>query len=212
MNTTTGAGTLVGPLNPPVACEIAEGPGSTEIEYDPVSGRAFCQYPDGSYLGWEFDITTGTPTGNCVNDGASLQGIESVNGVWYTTAFEPETSLITNLCTLDPSTGSLTVIGPTGFGPISGLAYDVSTETMYGITGGAEIQPSTLLTINLTTGAATRIGPTGMQASGSQDFGPDGRLYAGGGRTSRDRSGLSTRQPASAHTSATRATRPPSAG
>ncbi len=62
-----------------------------------------------------------------------------------------------------------------------GLAYDVTTGTMYGTTGGpgdGTGGTSNLVTINLSTGAATTIGSVGVNA-GSLEFGPDGNLYAG---------------------------------
>jgi hypothetical protein len=71
------------------------------------------------------------------------------------------------------------LVGPTGRGPISGLAYDEATEILYGIDGGPG--PSDLLSVDMTTGLASPIGSTGFQA-GSLEFGPDGMLYGGGSR------------------------------
>lgn len=68
------------------------------------------------------------------------------------------------------------LIGATGVGPISGLAYDVVGQVMYGIAGGGG--PANLYTIDLSTGLATVVGNTGLNA-GSLQFGPDGNLYAG---------------------------------
>jgi hypothetical protein len=79
--------------------------------------------------------------------------------------------------TVDTATGALTHIGATGFGPISGLAYDKGAGIMYGITAGGT--PANLVRINLTTGAATVVGPTGLDRVGSIEFGPDGNLYGG---------------------------------
>jgi hypothetical protein len=59
--------------------------------------------------------------------------------------------------------------------PIAGLAWDGTT--MFGIDGGPG--PAFLYTIDLLTGAALIVGNTGLQV-GSLEFGPDGRLYAGG--------------------------------
>ncbi len=75
-----------------------------------------------------------------------------------------------------PFSGASTLIGSTGFGPISGLAYDAGSGVMYGIEGGPG--PADLLAIDLLTGLATTVGSTGIQA-GSLQFGPDGKLYAG---------------------------------
>src|SRR4029453_10901844 len=72
-----------------------------------------------------------------------------------------------------------TIIGPTGINsPIAGLAYDDTTATMYGLTGGAGGGTSNLVTVNLATGAATVVGSVGFNG-GSLEFGPDGNLYAG---------------------------------
>jgi hypothetical protein len=162
----TGAGMLVGQL--PI--------GTTEIEIDNLSGRAFAQAPDGSFFGQEFDITTGAGIGGPIFDGGSFTGLEYVGATLYGTAiFGPRGE--SQLRTLDPQTGVSALIGPTGTGPISGLAYNAATHVMYGITGGPG--PGDLLTLNLTTRAATVVGPTGFQA-GSLEFGPDGALYGGG--------------------------------
>ena len=57
------------------------------------------------------------------------------------------------------------------------MAYDLTTGTMYGITGCSSGN-SKLVRIDLATGAATIVGACGFEA-GSLEFGPDGRLYAG---------------------------------
>jgi subtilisin family serine protease len=162
----TGAGTFVGFL--PIA--------ATEIEYDNLTGRAFAQAPDGAFFGMEFDITTGAGIGDAIFNGASFTGLEWVGSTLYGTAITGGGGAST-LRTLDPFTGVSVVIGDTGFGPISGLAYDESAGVMYGITGG--FGGSQLLTIDLATGVATSIGETGFQA-GSLEFGPDGNLYGSG--------------------------------
>jgi extracellular elastinolytic metalloproteinase len=164
----TGIGSFVGFL---------PGPGSTEIEYDNLTGTAFSQFPDGNFAGQAFDINTGAATGVVIADGASFNGLEYVGSTLYgTVIFFPGGP--SSLYTLDPTTGASGFIGDTGFGPIAGLAYDPVAGVMYGITGGPGADAQ-LLTIDLATGAATVVGPTGLQA-GSLQFGPDGALYAGG--------------------------------
>jgi hypothetical protein len=80
---------------------------------------------------------------------------------------------------LNPETGTSTLIGPTGIvNPIAGLAYDSTTMTMFGLTGGADVGSSNLVTLDLTTGSAAVIGAVGFNG-GSLEFGPDGNLYAG---------------------------------
>jgi len=73
--------------------------------------------------------------------------------------------------------GNSTLIGATGQGPISGLAYDATTDTLYGITG--DEVPAELFVIDRTTGAADLLSRPFIQA-GSLEIGPDGNLYAGG--------------------------------
>jgi extracellular elastinolytic metalloproteinase len=166
VNTTTGVGTSVGsplPFN------------STEIEFDNTARRAFAQASDGSFFGQEFNITTGATIGSTITNNASFTGLEWVGATLYGAAFSGPGSTST-LRTLNAFTGTSTTIGSTGFGPLAGLAYDTTTSTMYGITGGTT---GTLVTVNLTTGAATTVGATGFRA-GSLEFGPDGLLYGGG--------------------------------
>ncbi|MGH2690232.1 MAG: hypothetical protein ACRDKW_15710, partial [Actinomycetota bacterium] len=69
------------------------------------------------------------------------------------------------------------LLGATGTGPISGLAFDERRGILFGIEGGPA--PADLLTLDLATGRATVVGSTAIQA-GSLEFGPDGNLYAGG--------------------------------
>ncbi len=150
--------------------------GATEIEYDNLGQTAFAQRPDGGFAGNFFDIATGQPNSPSVPNGAAYNGLEYVGSTLYGTAILAS-GAPSELRTLDPATGNFTLIGVTGVGPISGLAYDINTETMYGIAGGPP--PAMLYTINLQTGLASVVGDTGIQA-GSLEFGPDGHLYAGG--------------------------------
>jgi hypothetical protein len=169
----TGARTLVGSL---------PGFGSTEIEFDNNTRRAFTQFPDGAFAGQEFNISDGAPLGPPVADGRSFTGLEWISTSLYGTSITGPHGP-SDLRILDPVTGSSMAIGPTGVtNPISGLAYDDASAVMYGITGGASGATggasSNLVTVNLTTGAATVIGPVGFNA-GSLEFGPDGNLYGG---------------------------------
>jgi hypothetical protein len=165
----TGAGTLVGTL--PNAS-------STEIECEPmtVSPKCFSQLPDGFFEIQQFDLATAAGIGGTVADGHSFTGLEYVGRILYGATINGSGGP-SSLRTLNPSTGASSLIGPTGVGPISGLAFDTNTSVMYGIAGGSG--PANLYTINLSSGAATLVGTTSMQA-GSLEFGPDGNLYAGG--------------------------------
>jgi N-acetylneuraminic acid mutarotase len=170
VNINTGAGSLVG--------NLPTGP-ATEIEFDPASGRAFAQAggAGGSGIGYEFDIRNGAAIGSSIINGHTFTGLEWVGSTLYGTSIETALGPST-LRTLDPWTGASTPIGDTGFGPITGLAYDQTASTMYGVIGPGT---SSLLTINLASGAATVVGPTGI-TPGSLEFGSNGTLYAGGGQ------------------------------
>ena len=162
---TTGAATQVGYL-----------PYATEIEYDPISGRAFAQL-SAVFSGMEFNPMTGAAIADSLPNDGFYDGLEYVGSVLYGTATHTPCGA-SELRILDPWTGTSTLVGPTGLGPIAGLAYDVNTATMYGITGCANGN-SQLLHVNLASGAATVIGSVGFEA-GSLEFGPDGNLYGGG--------------------------------
>lgn len=173
----TGAGTLVYNLPNPDPC--GGGGTSTEIEYDPASGTAFAQVPDGGFCGYQFDIATGAAASAGLGNAGSHTGLEIVGGVWYATViFGGGGGSPSNLQILDPATGMSTLVGATGVNAISGLAYNGAT--LFGIAGGPG--PANLYTINTATGVATLVGATTIQA-GSLEFGPDGRLYAGGTNT-----------------------------
>ena len=173
----TGLGTFVGNL--PTFSTTDHHLGSTEIEYDNSTGRAWVQVRDGGFAIHEFDIATGAGVGSLIPDGFAFNGLEFVGSTLYGTSVgggDPPSLKI-----LDPATGVSTQVGVTGVSGTPGLAYDPSTGIMYGIERANTGTPR-LLTIDLTTGAATPIGPMGVQA-GSIEFGPDGRLYAGGAGT-----------------------------
>ena len=172
LNTGTGAATLIGPLGGPAP--------STEIEYEPLSGQAFQQDVSGSGTMNPFNINTGAPTGPTVftfdsgtGFGLDFNGLEYVGPTLYGDGITAVG--VAGLYTLNPLTGSATLIGPAAVRlPMSGLAYD--GITMYGIDGGGG---GSLYTVNTATGVATPVGPTGIVAE-SLEFGPGGQLFAGG--------------------------------
>ncbi|HTM57143.1 MAG TPA: hypothetical protein VL123_01880 [Candidatus Udaeobacter sp.] len=167
----TGHGTLLGYLPFGVTT------GATEIEYDPISGRAFMQARDGTFQGSEFNPLNGSAIGGPIADGGSFTGLEFIGSVLYGTVIYGACAS-SELRILDPWSGSSTLIGSTGVGPISGLAYDAGTATLFGITG-CSAGHSKLLRLDVSTGAATVLATLGFEA-GSLEFGPDGKLYAGG--------------------------------
>ncbi len=170
INTATGASTLIGTM--PVSM--------TECVYDAMNSILYAQQAgaEANTL-YQIDPATGASLGS-VGTGATLNGMEFVNGTLYGTAITC-TLCASSLVTVDTATGALTTIGPTGFGPVSGLAYNSATGTMYGVTGGTTT--ASLITIDLATGAGSVVGSTGLSKIGSIRFGDDQVLY--GGETNR---------------------------
>jgi hypothetical protein len=87
------------------------------------------------------------------------------------------------LYTLDPSNGSvLQTIGPIGF-PITGLAFDPTTEVLYGSVSNNSPAAGNLVTIDPATGTGTLVGSfgvsgtTGTQTMADLTFASDGTLY-----------------------------------
>jgi hypothetical protein len=158
INRNTGVGTPIGgPISPLTQ--------STEIEYDNSSGTAFSQDSNGSFSGNFFDMTTGLPTGPTIVNNVAFNGLEYVGPTLYGAGI---------------IAGVTALIGPTGFGPIAGLAWTPIAGVMYGITGGCGGGgTSNLVTVNLVNGAATLVGNTGICA-GSLEIGLGSILYAGG--------------------------------
>jgi hypothetical protein len=82
-----------------------------------------------------------------------------------------------NLITINPATGSASVVGPLGVGQIPSLAVDPLTGIIYA--GGGGGIPD-IFTVNPTTGAATFVGDTGLGIAAVEglDFNATGVLYA----------------------------------
>lgn len=161
---------------------------ATEIEF---GGAALALYAEewggGERLhridpatGASMNAVTTTPSG-------ALNGMEFVDDVLYAAVTAVGGGKApANLFTVDPTTGVLTGVGPTGLGPVSGLAWD--GQTMYGVSAGNSGDgsgASALYRIDLTEGWATLVGQIReasgqtFNAVGSIEFGPDGVLYAG---------------------------------
>ncbi len=82
-----------------------------------------------------------------------------------------------NLITINPATGSASVVGPLGVSPIPSLAVDPLTGIIYA--GGGGGVPN-IYTVNPATGAATLLGDTGLGFAAVEDldFNAAGTLYA----------------------------------
>ena len=84
-----------------------------------------------------------------------------------------------DLWRLDPATGVLTRLGPTGVNALLGLAFTPDFRTLYAITG-FELPP-VLVSLDPATGRATPIAETDLPTQGeSLAFTADGRLVVGG--------------------------------
>jgi hypothetical protein len=89
-----------------------------------------------------------------------------------------------NLYILNPATGAVVKsVGPIGF-PVTGLALDPTTGTLYGAVGGRRSPPADphrgfLIKIDRTTGAGTVIGDMrpDLEAAADITFTPDGTLF-----------------------------------
>jgi hypothetical protein len=164
VNPATGAGTPV--------CLLPNA--GSEIEYDNVTGRFYQAQPVGDFTIREFDINTCAPLSPLVAVSHTFAGLEFVGATLYGVGFDSPQGAST-LYTINPQTGAVVTVGPTGRGPISGLAYDAANAVMYGIQGNSN---AALYRVNLATGATTVVGNTNIRA-GSLEFGADGLLYAG---------------------------------
>jgi len=126
---------------------------------------------------------TGTITMTFPMGGNVLTALEFVGSTLYAgLATEDEGGEPTILTTVDIGTGIVSTVGATGVSsPLGGLAYDVTTSVMYGISAGGS--SAELFTIDLSTGSATSVGLVTIDEASfggttALEFGPDGVLYA----------------------------------
>ncbi|MDI6809820.1 MAG: hypothetical protein QME66_12725, partial [Candidatus Eisenbacteria bacterium] len=94
-----------------------EGSGATEIEFDNLTGNAWVQGSDGSFIDQGFNICNGAPTTEPVYNGYAFNGLEFVGSTLYGTGITGP-CYPSELRILDPFTGFSTLVGPTGMGPI----------------------------------------------------------------------------------------------
>jgi hypothetical protein len=81
-----------------------------------------------------------------------------------------------SLYTVDPVSGTTTLIGATGFSHVTGIDFDPTTGILYGVVSDLfDSGTADLITINSSTGAGTVVGPTGNQTP-DITIGPDGIL------------------------------------
>ena len=79
-------------------------------------------------------------------------------------------STSSNIITIDPMTGTETLVGTHTFGAVNGMEFVGST--LYGIYVPGPVDPSQLVTINQGTGALTFIGLTGFSSMGGLAYDP----------------------------------------
>lgn len=93
-----------------------------------------------------------------------VQGLafDSKNNVLYAT----DVIVNDNLYRVDPTNGSTTLVGPMGFDIVTGLAYDASSDVLYGLHG-----TGSLVVLDRTTGAGTLVG-VGASAAYSLEYVP----------------------------------------
>ena len=158
----------------------------SEIELSP-DGVIYAADTDGEnkILLHTIDPSTGLVTGVITMTfppgGNVLTALEFVGSTLYA-GFTTEEGGSTILTTVDIGTGIVSTVGATGVSsPLGGLAYDVATSVMYGISAGGST--AELFTIDLSTGAATSVGLVTINGESfggttALEFGPDGVLYA----------------------------------
>ena len=163
-------------------------PRSPEIELDP-SGTTLYVSPRGDFGPnlYAVNPNTGLNTGTISLTFPSgpydtITAMEFVGSTLYAGITEAGPAVNSALATVNIATGGITLIGDTGLDPpLGGLAYDVGTSTMFGVTSTGVI--SQLVTIDLTTGVGTPVGDvtlggTGLDVISGLEFGTDGVLYA----------------------------------
>ena len=111
--------------------------------------QAWCYkaYPNEGFFTFVLNTPgTMTPYGPPLSGGDFMTGSSYVDDVLYGTNYYGQ-----QWFTIDPTTGAVTVLGGLS-AQLHGIAYDQTTETMYGIGGG-----NNLYTINLANGALTLV-------------------------------------------------------
>jgi len=95
-----------------------------------------------------------------------------------TGASDTDTLPASNLYTLNPSTGAATSVGSIGKA-ITGLAYDDTSATLYGVTAGVSLDGTErqLLVINQANGSSTVVGSLGTNEIEDIAFTGQGQLY-----------------------------------
>ena len=111
---------------------------------------------------------------------AALAPVASAAPVLFgaTGASDTDTLPASNLYTLNPSTGAAASVGSIGKA-ITGLAYDDTSATLYGVTAGVSLDGTErqLLVINQANGSSTVVGSLGTNEIEDIAFTGQGQLY-----------------------------------
>jgi hypothetical protein len=168
---TTGLATAVGPFGAPTAVAA--------LAFDATSGTLYGSDALADEL-IVIDPATGATT---VVGPFGIPGFQRVDGLAFdtnsATLYGIQTSgAVSSLVTIDTSTGASTLVG--GAGSVAALAFDPSTNTLY----GADPIARELVVIDTASGAETTVGATGhrlyglaFDASTAKLDGVDGPLY-----------------------------------
>jgi hypothetical protein len=154
---TTGDPTGLAPMNNPNPM-----PGFPPMDLRDFDSQAFCYnaYSPSSPMGfYNFILNTPgawTQYGPALPGGDFMTGSSFVNDVLYGTNYYGQ-----QFFTIDPTTGATTIIGGLS-AQLHGIAYDYTTETMYGIGGS-----NGLYTVNLANGALTLVASVSVPGGGT---------------------------------------------
>lgn len=153
--------------------------GSTEIVFSQSTQTMWAQPPGLGFVIAPYDLQTCSTTGPAIDNGAAMNGLEFIGDDLFGVGITSPCGA-SDLYRIDVVAGTTTLVGTTGLDvPVSGLAFDVSSGTLYGVTGCTSAAGSDLVAVDLATGEAFVIGSLGVSL-GSIAFGADGALYGVG--------------------------------
>ena len=177
IDTTTGAGTLIGPTGRTAISGLAFNSSGELFGYDTFAGEIVGISPSTGAAISSVATSLISVDALAFNDSDVLFGVDAFN----------------DLYTINVSTGAATLIGNTGV-VIAGMAFNPTDGTLWGSAGGAfdgATNRDAIFTINTTTGVATQVGKTGLTSLGNATpdlfFNADSDLFGtkgGGGETS----------------------------
>jgi hypothetical protein len=123
-------------------------------------------------------VTFDPPPGPDATAFLTALGVDATGALLATVSFS-NLNNVSDLGRLNPATGVLTRLGPTGFRTLFGVQFDPAFRTLYAITG-AQVPP-VLLSLDPATGKGTAIARTDLPTQASSlTFLADSRLVVGG--------------------------------